>query len=888
MKNKIPVLLLFLIPYLLTFKSVFLGGELSFGDAPYFYPENLEELFNPPFIWDVRYINFGGIQSGTLWLYLPTFLFGLLNHFFGLSSEILIRIVFVIPSTILGFTGMWKLSGLFLKNTYTKFLCAFIYIFNTYYILLIDGGQIGVALAFGLFPWVVFVLLNFQKEATIKNFSFSLALFFLLTNIDVREAFILTFLLIIFFILKIQNVKRSQSFIRLGLILFAALLLDLFWVYPLIRNFNSLEFSQVSSTDINFVSILNSLLLYQPHFPINDFGKVILPPFYFAFLPILLLSGLIFTKRNEGFFLKLTATFLFFVFLAKGKSAPFGEVYGLIDYIPVLGVMFRDSSKFFIPLLLVAGILLGLSFETVLSKVRIKNSFFLFTTLYIFLITLISPAVFGQLSGGLNNPVSKEDFLKVHKNLSLETKFFRTLWFDERPPLGYSSWDKPAISANTLYLKRPFADMIEGSYDLNGFLNSPLLKDWLNVAGVKYIFFPENERKKILTPKQKKERRIFLDYVSSLGFKKVDWRASFSVYEVEGSLPHIFAVDKVFLISGGDQIYLLFKENGISIKKKPAIFIDDTRLNANLMEQLSRKNTQLLIQGDENDLIFSFLKEKMLDLSNFKNQWAKRETYDYLRLKGELLEKGIRNFDYDFGKGVSFSTIKNEKIKISQIYNHSVDNILAIRYISATESAGIRFKINSKEKILKSKTSTRFEWAVFELMEDEFNLEIENLGGTSAVNTIIITPKQEFEGVRKKVEDLLSSNDVIHINEDTDYSPLSLSKSITTIEYNPVNPTSYEVKIPVDQNWIIFTDSFDKGWILENSNCKIEPVPIYSFINGFHIDSACKDNLGIWRLHHKSQEDIKVGIFLSLAFFTTLILVLVKVAHQNGFLRKNN
>lgn len=892
MKHKAFFFLLFLIPFFLIFKSIFLGGELSFGDAPYFYPENLKELFYPPFIWDVRYINFGGLQSNTLWLYIPTFLFGFLNHLLGLNSEFLLRAIFIIPSSFLAFFGAWKLFKLFSENIYGRFLCAFFFVFNTYYILLIDGGQVGVALAYGLFPWVILTILNYQKKASLKNFIAATVVLFLITNVDIRIAFISILYVLIFSLLKFQQrAKIIKSLLSLILVVVVTLLLDSFWIYPLIKNLDSLENFSQNNIDINLVSILNSLLLYQPHFPVNDFGKIIIPPFYFILLPAVIFSGLLFIKKNTKVYLGLCFIFLIFAFLSKGKNIPLGELYGLIDNISYLGIIFRDSSKFLIPTILTVGVLLGLSYELISRTVKRRNSIILFIATYIFLIALVSPALFGDLSGGLNNPVDKQSFIEIHKNLSLKKSFFRTLWFDERPPLGFSSWDIPGISANNLYLKRPFADMIEGSYDLNGFLNSPQLKEWLNISGVKYLFFPENERKKTLTQKQRQERKLFLNFIDKLGFKKLDWKTKFPIYKVEGSLPHVFAVDNIFLVSGGDEIYFTLNKNKIPLQDNPIAFIDDQKSNLDLISKLLlESNAKIVIQGNKNDLVFSLLRDEMLDLSNFGNNWAKKKFSDYLSLKGELLERGIRNFDYDFGKGVSYSTINNEKINISKKIDKSSENILAIRYLTATESAGIRLRINSDEKTLKSKNSSKFEWTYFNLSNiDEVNLEIKNQGGISVVNTVLVVSEPTFKKINEKIDKLLSGKEVIYINEGTNFGKLRNNQKIIPLKYRIVNPTEYEVKIPNGRRWIIFTDSFDKGWILENSKCRLPSISTYSFINGFYIAPTCEDTSGIWRLYYKSQEDIKVGIFLSLIFSTTLILVLIGLIYKSyGIHHKNN
>ena len=60
--KSIGVLALLLIPLFLVYKNLFIGS-ITWGDAPYFYPEAFKDLIREPLSWTERGVNFGGSYS---------------------------------------------------------------------------------------------------------------------------------------------------------------------------------------------------------------------------------------------------------------------------------------------------------------------------------------------------------------------------------------------------------------------------------------------------------------------------------------------------------------------------------------------------------------------------------------------------------------------------------------------------------------------------------------------------------------------------------------------------------------------------------------------------------------------------------------------------------
>src|SRR3989344_2077800 len=319
-------LIFILIPYVLIYKVFFTNLPISFGDAPYFYPENLKELFNLPILWDFRNANFGAPQAGILWLFLPTFLFGFLNHLFSFEHEILIRLIFLFPATILSLYGTYLFLSRISQDFLVKLLGSFFYGFNTYILMVLDGGQIGVGLAYGFFPLVSYLLLNFLNKPSQINFIKALICLFLIINIDLRVGLLSIAFSLIWFILENWGRNISKGIInRLLLLLFLIIsvgLLCSFWLIPFLLNngeFPGGRFTEVLQNS-NLISLLDSFYIYQPHFPLNDFGKVFPPPFYFGLIPFLLIIPYLLKGKD----LKFLIFFLILVFLSKGTNTPFG------------------------------------------------------------------------------------------------------------------------------------------------------------------------------------------------------------------------------------------------------------------------------------------------------------------------------------------------------------------------------------------------------------------------------------------------------------------------------------------------------------------------------------------------------------------------------------
>lgn len=870
MKTKLIIFLAILIPFILVYRSFFTNTHLAFGDAPYFYQENLRELFNKPLMWNNRNDNFGANQNYILWLFLPTFLYGILNNFFGVNNDFLVRLVFLFPATILSIFGTWLFLGKFTKSSVIRLLGAILYGFNTYFLLIIDGGQIGVALSYGLFPCTLFLLDKYLNNPNLKNYFLTLLSLIVLFAADIRIFILSPLFLFIFFVFesliekptlnKLQLLAAISKISRLTksliILFFPIALINLFWIIPFINNLHATVNYFSNTNVINLITLTNSILLFQPHFPLNEFGYIFPTPFYFGFIPLLLLIGLLFVNKTQDSqfikkYLNLILMFLLFAFLAKGGSEPFGNVYTWILQNLPLGIVFRDSSKFFIPLIFSASCLLVLSIES-LSRILNKKLFYLIlVVIYMYLLLLVNPAITGNLQGFLGSNYFFNDYQIIYNNLKDQPGFFRTLWFPERPPLAFSSWLKPALSADTLFKEKPFASMIQGDYDLFFFLHDPMLKDWLKLFGVKYVFFPEDQRKKTWTNQQREDRSAFLNFVDNiLADLKLNWPISFTGYEIKNSKDLIFAQKKVVLVLGGMDIYNFLKTNiDLDITSHGFLLLEDGIVEPEKLLNLSSQSAVLVLKDRslDLDLTMAFLQKNFINLSQTtQNTWGIYNTGDYLKWKYELLKHGLNVSDLGFNNGLIFSSINREKTSIGINISKKDSYYIGIRHIEASDGL-LKVEIGGFQGSFTQGRENGFKWDILgpvSLDTGMRSLSLENLGSFEAVNAIALIKVEDMAIAKNQAMKLASSFPPFDLNNKESVKQLESNlneQSETKLTYTRIDPTSYKVILDKDiPTWIVFSEHFDPNWRLVGSK-ELEPLPLYSMINGYWVDGNKKE-----------------------------------------------
>lgn len=833
---------------ILLFRKLFLPGPAVYGDAPYFYSTGLRELMSGPVLWLSRGYSLGG-KNQFLWIYPLMYLYGLLGTIFHLNNDLIVRILFYFPSLVFGFTG----SILLIKHLkYPKAVYLFatlVYLVNTYFLLVVDGGQVGVTLAYGFFPFVVYVLLRFIDNPKLKNFLISLFFGFIITVVDFRISAI-CFLTV--FLLRIDKTLKIKY---LFIVVVCVVGLSMYWIIPSLKLGDTISANQISS--LSNTSFLNTFLLSSPSWPNNEFGKNIAPYFYFFIIPVLLFYPLFFLKDRK--ILRHTIVFLFIAFLVKGESYPLGIFYKIFVNTS-FGSVFRDSTKFFIPLTLIGGILIGITIFELSKKFNKKIIYLLFTCYFLF---LVWQGFAGRLNGVLGKNVDSSDFQKFEQLISSQNGFFRTAWFTEKSPFSPHTEEKQAFDAKDLVNFRPFASMNIGSGDHFNFMNNPQYIDWFNLLGIKYLALSGNPRTAKLSDSDQKDWNRLNDLLAKDNkLTPVNIGTKFSIYQTPSVKPNKFFVDKTFLVIGGDDVYQKLKniDNNFSVGNQGFLFAEDGKINIDNLDNISPSSLDVVLNNEgKESLKMSFLKNNFISpTSAYYSQWALRKSSEFLDFKYELLNKNIDYREFDYNQGIAFSSQPNEELKFNMKVPKKGDYYLEVRSMNASNSGDLKLIFNKTDNIIKRTNSGNFEWyqaGPINLDAGNYSLNLQNTYGVQVINTVALVSSDDLEKANKKSEDLLAKFSNYDLNNINDKEKIKL-----VLEKNKWQDLS---QISNNVGWLIFTDSFNTNWV--------SSFPMYSMINGFYFDND-KNN---FEIKYNGYQDLNLGIYLSLSTFVLIGLATI-------------
>ena len=459
-----------------------LDKTLSIGDWPYLFLENIREFSWWP-------------QSPFLWLepyYQITAKIGL--EIFHFSWPLIERLFWFWPFLFLIIFCSYRLTR--------SWLGVLIYATNTYILMIVGGGQMGVAMAYSLAPLALGLFINHSrvneltslqvkkfnslinnsliKNKVIPGFILGLQMMF-----DPRLA-LLTAAAAFFYCLFVSRPRPWRSFFSVGLV---ALLLNLFWLIPWLRFSQEASPTLIEVDFFSFASFSNTIALLHPNWPENIFGKLYFMKPEFLVLPILAFSSLILSINhsrvneltslqvkkfnslinnslinNKGI-LYFSLLGLIGAFLAKGTRPPFGEIYfSLFKYLPGFN-LFRDPTKFYL--------LTALSYAILIPRL-IGGRRGLKLIFVIFWLFTIRQAVLGQLGGTFQGTAVPQEYLALKAFLQQDDQSTPVFWFPQRQRFGFQSLDHPAVE---------------------GFVLST--EEELRELGVKYVIIPFDSEKEI-------------------------------------------------------------------------------------------------------------------------------------------------------------------------------------------------------------------------------------------------------------------------------------------------------------------------------------------------------------------------------------------------------
>jgi hypothetical protein len=578
-KKNIAAILLLIGIIIITHQAWLLSTAVIIGsDWGFFYPQTMNEWFPIHSIWNPQ-LNFGYYDFVSVPFLLPYFLRGLMSVS-NIDFVIIDRLLYLYPVALLAPLSMFFLCYKLTKNTIASLFGAVLYAINTYF-LTIQIGHFTLALVYALFPLIFIVFSSFLKAPKYGRLLLLLLLLFIAFSNEARIAFLAVIILFFYYLFTILYFKKQYpnkkllkitGYIILGCVLFLAMLS--FLIVPLLF-FRDIGIEDVSGRGFfgaEYFPIQNAFTLFHPFWD-GTITTEFIPqpiPFYFWILPLVAFSALLFIKKDRKILFFATLA-LAGIFLGKGITEPFGNIYSWLYYNMPGFSFFREPSKFYFLIAFAYAVLFSYFtagfFRIIESKFSVGLKSRLIKLVYIIPLSLVfvsiaSPVIHGTLGDAFRQTHVPKEYDTLKDYLLNQKEFFRTMYVPNYQRFEALSSNHPSVA----YLGIPKDQKT---------IDPEILK----MFSVKYIIAPydsTNDVYRHYAPREAWERKIG----ETADIKKIDNPAfgNISVYEnTLGYLPHIFASDNEIYVKGAPA--LLKEIPSLLPDKKNAIYFSESAKN---------------------------------------------------------------------------------------------------------------------------------------------------------------------------------------------------------------------------------------------------------------------------------------------------------------------
>jgi hypothetical protein len=493
----------------------------------FYYKEVLNALSWLPTIWHPEQ-GFGTSSLIRLWYDYPIQICIKFFSTVGFSWWVIDKLLWILP-TIIGVFSSWKLARYVSLSKIYAAIASIIYITNTYFLLIFGGGQLGVALGYGIAPYV---LLRFIKRIDSTTSSVKSGLqtgvwLALLVAFDLRLAYLTLGAVILYFLLHAKNLyKIIPVFIIPGIV---ATLLHIFWILPVVLGAggeSGLGGEYTSPGMLNFLSVADfshAISLLHPNWPENLFGKVYFLQPEFLILPLLAFSALLFLKTEKKFhILFFPLLTLIGSFFAKGVNDPIGGIFQwMFIHIPGF-IMFRDPTKFYLYVAIGYSVLIPFVLERINKRIIVL----IFICYWIFTIRALFA---GQVTGNFKPLLLSTEYVRLKNELVNDSVPSRTLWIPRTDYFAFSSTLHPVLTSDELFHNASVSGLI-------GIINSTEFEKTIRENGIGYVVVPEDTEKRIFLSNYKFDsslRENLIDALNKSSFRIVFADNNLIVYKSE-------------------------------------------------------------------------------------------------------------------------------------------------------------------------------------------------------------------------------------------------------------------------------------------------------------------------------------------------------------------
>lgn len=630
--------------FLVIFKNWFLHPFVISTDWPFFFPETIRDFpIYPPAWAPTNGIGLGGevvLYSLDSYIY---FLFGLFVNTFGMPWE------FVYKVFIFGFFILLSVisSTILIKTIFQKagvveiLLASLIFTTNTYILMVVGGGQVGVALAYSLAPLVLASFISLSNNNCFRSSIIAGIVLSIQVMFDARISYITLIAAGIYYLFFARPfVFKKNILYALIIPVGTVIALHASWILPFLLSKSSIAQeiinNQTSLESFKFLSFANfsqTISLLHPNWPENIFGKVYFMKAEFLFIPILAFLSLLFLQGKQKI------TIIYFVllgllgaFLAKGSNEPFGVINQLFYYyIPGMS-MFRDATKFYLLTALAYMVLIPLSVFFIKNWIKLMlkssmRSYYAYgfpAIIVLYLLFLIRPVFFEQLHGTFESQVVPQEYVNLKNFLANDKTFYRTLWVPQPQRYNFYSYTHPVVFGHALFKATNSAELLER-------LSRPEIIESLSSLSIKYIIIPYDSFGEIFVRERKYDDKQYIDLIGVLDkirwIKKIDGFGRIVMYEVPGSSDH-------FRISNGNFKYKMIKPYEYEVEIK-----DIDKINQLIFVEsynpywVAKIDNHVVLSKKTNDGLNSFLIDRP---GKYKIYFEKQKLYSYGRVVSGL------------------------------------------------------------------------------------------------------------------------------------------------------------------------------------------------------------------------------------------------------------
>lgn len=758
------------------------------GDCLHFYPKSLESFFDFPFVWDNRGgdSGLGAYTPMFLYMYLPSLMAGFLYRYLQITYNIAEKIIWFFPFLIFSIISLHSLTKVLRLSQIVFILATVFYLLNTYILLVVDGGQVGIALAYAIFPLSLALFIKSLSSGYKSKILAGLAIA-LLGVFDIRiaclalTAYLLYSLFYLIFEKELLKIKLLQVLSSLAWLALLAVGVHFYWLLPTIigGKLITLNLLGINPEDVERLSWMNLnhlFFVFQPHWPQNVFGKLSPIRFEFFLVPIFVFMPLIF-RRISYQTLYFVCLALVFLFLGKGFQNPLSNIYQFLFYrVPGFNV-FRDPTKFLIPQLTAYAILLGMTIQVIyqfLKPYKKIASFFLGLS-FVYILVLVRPVFYPGLSGTFRPMAIPSKYLAVKNELEQDSSYYRTIWYPDKDHFSYRDQNHPAISAREdLRNIRPLNVFITGTYDLFSYLKNSFSEQIFDILGIRYLYVVDPLKKSFLTKTDMEGRqRLEKDLAAAVWLKRQDGDGLLA-FENFSYSPRIFTQNKTFWVVGSDDLYRSFSDYlPFRLRDIGFVFLDEGETNKKIHEM--RKEKDLLVYNQKGRMDLAFL---LVDWSYFYSAtsyidkqggtggWGKSGSEELVFWRDILENRGFRNLDFDLGKGFIWAdTPANILFPID--VDRSQDYEIYLRFFANDRGSDLKVIFDENQYELKTKSPlNNFIWqrlGELSLVSGSHQLGFVSEKGFNVINAVVVAPKGEIARKIQEAEMIERDCEVIYV-----------------------------------------------------------------------------------------------------------------------------